>query len=73
MATRDAELEGKWEQMRGRVKESWGALTDDDVDRSEGRWDQLVGRIRERTGESVDSIETKLNELLDSVSSDDSA
>lgn len=66
---RDAELEGKWEQARGRVREAWGALTDDDVDRSEGKWDQLVGAIRERTGESVDTIETKLNEILDKVKS----
>lgn len=64
-STRDARLEGNWEQMRGRVREAWGSLTDDDVARSEGKWDQLVGTIRERTGESLDTIERKLNELLD--------
>ena len=39
----DLKNEGIWDQMKGRVKESWGALTDDDVDRADGRWDQLVG------------------------------
>jgi uncharacterized protein YjbJ (UPF0337 family) len=64
---RDAQLEGKWEQVRGRVREAWGALTDDDVDRAKGNWSQLVGSIRERTGDAADTIETKLSEILDAV------
>ena len=59
------QFEGKWDQMRGRVKEAWGSLTDDDLDRSEGKWDQLVGTIKERTGESVDKIEDRLKRMLD--------
>ena len=47
------EMEGKWDQARGRVKEAWGVLTDDDLDRTEGKWDRLVGVIKERTGESA--------------------
>lgn len=58
-------FEGKWDQMRGRVKEAWGSLTDDDLDRSEGKWDQLVGTIKERTGEGVDQIEDRLKRMLD--------
>ena len=57
------QFEGKWDQMRGRVKEAWGALSDDDLDRTEGKWDQLVGTIKERTGESMDAIEKKLRDL----------
>lgn len=68
-STRDAQLEGRWEQVQGRVREAWGALTDDDVDRSKGNWDRLVGTIRERTGDTLDDIETRLNEILDRVSS----
>jgi uncharacterized protein YjbJ (UPF0337 family) len=64
---RDARLEGNWDQLKGRVREAWGALTDDDVDRVEGRWEQLVGTIRERTGESLDQVETKLNEIVDKL------
>jgi uncharacterized protein YjbJ (UPF0337 family) len=58
-------FEGRWDQMRGRVKEAWGSLTDDDLDRSEGKWDQLVGTIKERTGEGVDKIEERLKRMLD--------
>jgi uncharacterized protein YjbJ (UPF0337 family) len=43
------EMEGKWDQARGRVKEAWGVLTDDELDRTEGKWDRLVGLIKERT------------------------
>lgn len=64
---RNSKLEGMWDEARGRVKEAWGALTDDDLDRADGRWDQLVGIIRQKTGETVDKIETKINRVLDDV------
>ncbi|MGH2697040.1 MAG: CsbD family protein [Actinomycetota bacterium] len=57
------QFEGKWDQMRGRVKEAWGALSDDDLDRTEGKWDQVVGTIKEKTGESMDAIERRLRDL----------
>lgn len=67
MAERQMMLEGRWQEMRGRVKEAWGVLTDDELDRIEGRWDRLVGAIRQKTGETVERIEEKLDELIDSV------
>jgi uncharacterized protein YjbJ (UPF0337 family) len=62
---KEMQFEGRWDQMKGRVKEAWGDLTDDDLDRTEGKWDQIVGRIKEKTGESVDVIQDKLKKLLD--------
>jgi uncharacterized protein YjbJ (UPF0337 family) len=59
------EMEGKWDQARGRVKEAWGVLTDDELDRTEGKWDRLVGLIKERTGETASEVERKLRELFD--------
>lgn len=58
-------FEGKWDQMRGRVKETWGDLTDDELDQTEGKWDQVVGKIKEKTGESMDAIQEKLRRLTD--------
>ena len=58
-------LKGQWKQMRGRVKEAWGDLTDDDLSRVEGNWDQLVGKIEERTGQMRMDIENRLSDLLD--------
>ncbi len=44
------QLQGKWKQMKGSVKEKWGKLTDDDLDVIAGQHDQLVGKIQERYG-----------------------
>jgi uncharacterized protein YjbJ (UPF0337 family) len=63
----DLRAEGKWDQVRGRVKEAWGSLTDDDLDRTEGKRDRLVGTIKEKTGEAVDTIERKLSDIFDKV------
>ena len=43
-------VEGNWKQMRGRVKERWGKLTDDDLTAIAGRPDQLEGMIQDRYG-----------------------
>jgi uncharacterized protein YjbJ (UPF0337 family) len=61
------EMEGKWDQARGRVKEAWGVLTDDELDQTEGKWDRLVGLIKERTGESADVAERKLRDIFDNL------
>ena len=61
----DLKSEGKWDQAKGRIKEAWGVLTDDDLERTEGKWDRLVGTIKEKTGEATDAIEKKLKELTD--------
>lgn len=61
------QLEGNWKQFTGRVKEAWGVLTDDDVDRAEGKVDQLAGTIEEKTGEARAAISRKLNELASSI------
>ena len=53
--------EGRWDQLKGKVKQTWGDITDDEMDVAEGNYDELVGRIKERTGETQEEIEQKLN------------
>jgi uncharacterized protein YjbJ (UPF0337 family) len=43
-------IEGRWKQVKGKVKERWGKLTDDDIDVIAGKRDQLLGRIQQRHG-----------------------
>ena len=43
-------LEGKWEQIKGKVKQKWGKLTDDDLISIEGKRDELEGKLTERYG-----------------------
>lgn len=55
--------EGRWDQLRGRAKQAWGQLTDDDLDVAEGNYDEFVGRIKERTGETQEEIESRIESL----------
>jgi uncharacterized protein YjbJ (UPF0337 family) len=43
-------IEGNWKQVKGQVKEKWGKLTDDELDKMNGRREQLEGKIQERYG-----------------------
>ena len=54
-------LKGKWTQLKGRVREQWGKLTDDDVDTVQGRMQQLVGKIQERYGLARDEAQRQVD------------
>lgn len=53
-------VKGEWKQFRGRVKEQWGKLTDDDLDRIEGKRDQLLGAVQKQYGIARDEAERQL-------------
>ncbi|MFC5607984.1 CsbD family protein [Variovorax soli] len=55
-------VQGNWKQLKGKVKEQWGKLTDDDFDVIAGKRDQLVGRIQERHGISRDEAERQVKD-----------
>ena len=57
---------GNWKQFKGKVKEKWGDLTDDDMTVVEGKRDQLVGKIQERYGYEKDRAEQEVKEWEDS-------
>src|SRR5262249_19359058 len=63
MAINVQELQGQWNTLRGRVKQKWGQLTDDDLQIHGGNVDQLVGRIQQKTGEGREVIERFLSDL----------
>lgn len=52
---------GNWKAFRGKAKEQWGKLTDDDLTYVDGKRDQLLGRIQERYGVAKDEAERQLN------------
>ena len=53
-------VEGNWLQFKGKVKEQWGKLTDDDLDVIAGKRNQLLGKILERHGISRDEAEKQV-------------
>jgi uncharacterized protein YjbJ (UPF0337 family) len=62
MVNRQA-LAGHWNEIRGKLKEKWGKLTDDDLRTFNGNVEQLIGRIQQKTGETREAIEEFLGEL----------
>ena len=56
-------LRGHWNEVRGKLKERWGQLTDDDLVLAQGNTDQLIGVIQRRTGEAREKIERDLDKL----------
>lgn len=56
-------IKGNWNELKGKVKQQWGDLTDDDLKYEEGREDELLGRIQRKTGKSRDEVVNYINGL----------
>jgi uncharacterized protein YjbJ (UPF0337 family) len=55
-------IAGNWKQAKGKVKEQWGKLTDDELDQVAGQRDQLVGKIQNSYGIGKDEAEKQLSD-----------
>jgi uncharacterized protein YjbJ (UPF0337 family) len=62
------QLEGKWKQVKGEVREKWGKLTDDDIQIVGGRRDQLIGRVQERYGMAREAATKEVDTFLKNLS-----
>ena len=60
-------IQGNWKQFKGRAKEKWGNLTDDDLDRVAGQREQLEGIIQKRYGIAKDQVRKDVDTWLKSV------
>ena len=56
-------MQGSWKEFKGKIKEKWGKLTDDDLDVAEGNRDQLIGRIQQKYGLAKEEAERQYDEL----------
>jgi uncharacterized protein YjbJ (UPF0337 family) len=56
-------FKGSWNILKGKVKQKWGELTDDDLAEIDGNYDELVGKLQLRLGKSKDEA----HELVDSL------
>ena len=54
-------IEGNWKEMKGKVQQKWGKLTDDDLDVIDGRREDLVGKIQQAYGKSRDAAEKEVD------------
>ena len=58
-------IEGKWNELKGKLQERWGQLTQDDLQKAHDNVDQLVGLIQSRTGDARAQIESFLNQVTE--------
>jgi uncharacterized protein YjbJ (UPF0337 family) len=63
-------IEGKWDEYKGRVKQKWAKLTDDDLALIGGKKDELIGKVKERYGLAKDKAEEQIDEWTRSIGSD---
>jgi uncharacterized protein YjbJ (UPF0337 family) len=57
-------LKGQWTQLKGKAREQWGKLTNDDLDQIQGQSEQLVGKVQERYGIARDEARKQVDSWL---------
>jgi len=56
------DLKGNWNVLKGKARQQWGELTDDDIEKVAGQRDELIGRIQKAYGVSRDEAERQVSE-----------
>ncbi len=57
------EIKGKWNEIKGKVKQAYGDLTEDDLAHEEGKDDELLGKLQQKTGKGRDELVSWINSL----------
>jgi uncharacterized protein YjbJ (UPF0337 family) len=60
-------IEGNWKQVKGKVREKWADISDNDLEKINGRRDQLEGVLQERYGLSKDVAQKNIDDWLDTM------
>ncbi len=61
------QFEGKWDQIKGRIRNEFGKLTEDDVEQVKGSKTRLIGKLKERYGDAKETVTQKLDQVLDDL------
>jgi uncharacterized protein YjbJ (UPF0337 family) len=61
------QVAGKWQQLKGGLREQWGHLTDDDIDAVAGQRDQLLGKLQERYGVARDEADKQVTSWMEKL------
>jgi len=59
----DLKIRGTWNELKGKIKQAYGDLTDDDLVREEGKDDEMLGKLQKKTGKGRDELVKWLNDL----------
>lgn len=63
MSSTEDKMKGNWNQIKGKLKQEYGDLTDDDLTYVEGKEDETLGRIQKKTGESKEKIKNYIDSI----------
>jgi uncharacterized protein YjbJ (UPF0337 family) len=63
MNNKALEIKGDWNIIKGKLKQKWAKLTDDDLQYAEGKQEELLGRIQKCTGETREAVEKAIHEV----------
>ncbi|WP_436415019.1 CsbD family protein [Petrimonas sp.] len=58
---------GRWNQLKGKAKQQWADLTDDDLLYVDGKEDELLGRLQEKTGKTKEELSLWLDEQMEEI------
>lgn len=61
------QIEGRWTEVKGKAKASWGEMTDDELDQVAGKRDQLIGKLQTKYGISKEEAEKRADDWAHSV------
>lgn len=57
------QMKGTWNEVKGRIKQKYGQLTDDDLQFEEGKEDELLGRLQQRLGKTKEEVRRFIADL----------
>ena len=57
------QLKGKWNELKGKLKQKYGQLTDYDLSFAEGKKDELLGRLQKKLGRSKEELRAELGDM----------
>ena len=57
------QFKGNWNEVKGKLKQKYGDVTDDDLSYVEGNEDELLGRLQKKTGKSKEELKDEINKL----------
>ena len=58
-------VKGHWKEVKGKLKQQWGKLTDDDIDQMEGSYEELEGALQKNYGYQKDQVKREIDTFLD--------
>ncbi len=59
----DLKIKGSWNETKGKLKQKYGELTDDDLTFAEGKEDEMLGRLQKKLGKSKDELRSEIADL----------